>query len=108
MRSVIVVSREDQDAFAARSHQRAAAAIASGVMAEEIVEVWVPRRRDDDLVISKAEGIREGVTTESLAKLRPAFGRDGSITAGSSSPISDVVAVPGSRRSVVTAVRVTP
>jgi acetyl-CoA C-acetyltransferase len=84
-----LVSREDQDAFAARSHQRAAAATANGVMAEEIVEVRVPQRRGDDLVISKDEGIREGVTAESLAKLPPAFGRDGSITAGSSSPISD-------------------
>jgi acetyl-CoA C-acetyltransferase len=84
-----LVSREDQDAFAARSHQRAAAATANGVMAEEIVEVRVPQRRSDDLVISKDEGIREGVTAESLAKLPPAFGRDGSITAGSSSPISD-------------------
>jgi acetyl-CoA C-acetyltransferase len=84
-----LVSREDQDVFAARSHQRAAAATASGVMAEEIVEVRVPQRRGDDLVINKDEGIREGVTPESLAKLPPAFGRDGSITAASSSPISD-------------------
>ena len=84
-----LVSREDQDVFAARSHQRAAAATASGVMAEEIVEVRVPQRRGDDVVISKDEGIREGVTAESLAKLPPAFGRDGTITAGSSSPISD-------------------
>jgi acetyl-CoA C-acetyltransferase len=84
-----LVSREDQDAFATRSHQRAAAATASGVMAEEIVEVRVPQRRGDDLVVSKDESIREGTTPESLAKLPPAFGRDGSITAGSSSPISD-------------------
>jgi acetyl-CoA C-acetyltransferase len=84
-----LVSREDQDGFAARSHQRAAAATASGVMAQEIVEVGVPQRRGDDVVISKDEGIRDGVTAESLAKLPPAFGRDGTITAGSSSPISD-------------------
>jgi acetyl-CoA C-acetyltransferase len=84
-----LVTREDQDAFAARSHQRAAAATASGVMAEEIVEVRVPQRRGDDLVVNKDEGIREGTTPESLAKLRPAFRRDGTITAGSSSPISD-------------------
>jgi acetyl-CoA C-acetyltransferase len=83
------VSREDQDAFAARSHQRAAAATASGAMAEEIVEVRVPQRRGDDVVINKDEGIRDGVTAESLVKLPPAFGRDGTITAGSSSPISD-------------------
>ena len=84
-----LISREDQDAFAARSHRRAAAATASGVMGEEIVEVRIPQRRGDDLVVDKDEGIREGVTAESLAKLPPAFGRDGSITAGSSSPISD-------------------
>jgi acetyl-CoA C-acetyltransferase len=84
-----LVSREDQDAFAARSHRRAAAATAGGTMAEEIVEVRVPQRRGDDVVISKDEGIRDGVTAESLAKLTPAFGRDGTITAGSSSPISD-------------------
>jgi acetyl-CoA C-acetyltransferase len=58
-------------------------------MAEEIVEVRVPQRRGDDVVINKDEGIRDGVTAESLAKLTPAFGRDGTITAGSSSPISD-------------------
>ena len=84
-----LVTREDQDAFAARSHQRAAAATATGVMAEEIVEVRVPQRRGDDLVVDKDEGIREGTTPESLGKLRPAFRRDGTITAGSSSPISD-------------------
>jgi len=84
-----LVSREDQDAFSARSHQRAAAATARGVMAEEIVAVSVPQRRGDDVVIEKDEGIREGVTAESLGKLPPAFQRNGSITAGSSSPISD-------------------
>jgi acetyl-CoA C-acetyltransferase len=84
-----LVSREDQDAFAARPHQRAAAATASGAMAEEIVAVHVPQRRGDDLVIERDEGIREGATAESLGKLPPAFVRDGSITAGSSSPISD-------------------
>jgi acetyl-CoA C-acetyltransferase len=84
-----LVSREDQDAFAARSHQRAAAATSSGAMAEEIVVVRVPQRRGDDLVIERDEGIREGATAESLGKLPPAFVRDGSITAGSSSPISD-------------------
>jgi acetyl-CoA C-acetyltransferase len=84
-----LVSREDQDAFAARSHQRAAAATARGVMAEEIVAVRIPQRRGDDVVIDRDEGIREEVTAESLGKLPPAFTRDGSITAGSSSPISD-------------------
>jgi acetyl-CoA C-acetyltransferase len=85
----VQVSREDQDAFAARSHQRAAAATQSGVMAEEIVEVKVPQRRGPDQLVSTDEGIREGVTAESLGSLPPAFSPDGSITAGSSSPISD-------------------
>jgi acetyl-CoA C-acetyltransferase len=84
-----LVTREDQDAFAARSHQRAAAATESGVMAEEIVEVRVPQRRGDDVVVTADEGIRSGVTAESLASLPPAFNKHGSITAGSSSPISD-------------------
>ena len=77
----------DQDAFAARSHQRAAAATASGVMAEELVEVKVPQRRGPDRLVATDEGIREGVTAESLAGLPPAFAPDGTITAASSSPI---------------------
>jgi acetyl-CoA C-acetyltransferase len=85
----VLVSREDQDEFAARSHQRASAATQSGVMAEEIVEVKVPQRRGPDVLVSTDEGIREGVTAESLSRLPPAFSPDGSITAGSSSPISD-------------------
>ncbi|MBA8795523.1 acetyl-CoA C-acetyltransferase [Friedmanniella endophytica] len=87
----VQVSREDQDAFAARSHQRAAAAIADGRMAEEIVPVVVPpaRRGAEPTTVTTDEGVREGVTTASLARLRPAFGADGTITAGSSSPISD-------------------
>ena len=84
-----LVTREDQDAFAARSHHRAAAAIKSGVMAEEIVEVRVPQRRGDDVVVTTDEGIRPGVTAESLASLAPAFNKQGSITAGSSRPFSD-------------------
>jgi len=84
-----LVTREDQDAFAARSHQRAAAATSSGVMAEEIVEVRVPQRRGEDVAVTTDEGIRSAVTVESLATLPPAFNNHGSITAGSSSPISD-------------------
>jgi acetyl-CoA C-acetyltransferase len=83
------VTRADQDAFAARSHQRAFAAVSSGVMAEEIVEVRIPQRRGEDLVVSLDEGIRPGVTAESLSSLRPAFDQNGTITAGSASPISD-------------------
>jgi acetyl-CoA C-acetyltransferase len=88
-RGELLVSRADQDAFAARSHQRAGAATQSGVMAEGIVEVKVSQRRGPDLLVSTDEGIREGVTAESLSHLPPAFRPDGSITAGSSSPISD-------------------
>jgi acetyl-CoA C-acetyltransferase len=84
-----LVTRTDQDAFAARSHARAYAATQAGVLAEEIVEARVPQRRGDDLVVKLDEGIRPGVTAESLAALRPAFGKNGTITAGSSSPISD-------------------
>ena len=85
----VAVSRADGDAFAARSHQRAFAAAASGRFAEEIVAVPVPQRRGPDLLVSADEGIRGGVTAESLATLRPAFAPGGTITAGSASPISD-------------------
>src|ERR671911_1110831 len=78
-----LVSREDQDAFAARSHERADAATRAGIFAEEIVPVPVQQRRGEDLLVEVDEGIRPGVTAESLGKLRPAFSKDGSITAGS-------------------------
>ena len=84
-----LVSREAQDEFAARSHQRAEAATKSGVFADEIVPVRVPQRRGAEVVVDTDEGIRTGVTPESLAGLPPVFGEGGSITAGSSSPISD-------------------
>ncbi|MEU4777873.1 acetyl-CoA C-acetyltransferase [Micromonospora sp. NPDC023633] len=83
------ITREEQDAFAAASHQRAAAAQKNGHFAEEITPVVIPQRKGDPLVISEDEGIRPDTTVESLAKLRPAFAKDGTITAGSSSPISD-------------------
>jgi acetyl-CoA C-acetyltransferase len=83
------LTREEQDAFAARSHQRAAAAQKNGLLAEEIVPVEVPQRRGDPIVVSEDEGIRADTTVESLAKLRPAFAKDGTITAGSASQISD-------------------
>jgi acetyl-CoA C-acetyltransferase len=83
------ISREDQDAFGAASHQRAAAAQKNGVFAEEIVPVEVPQRRGEPIVIAEDEGIRPDTTPQTLAKLRPAFGADGTITAGTSSPISD-------------------
>jgi acetyl-CoA C-acetyltransferase len=83
------ITREEQDAFGAASHQRAAAAQKNGVFAEEIVPVEVPQRRGEPIVIAEDEGIRPDTTPQTLAKLRPAFGADGTITAGTSSPISD-------------------
>ncbi|AXO36387.1 acetyl-CoA C-acetyltransferase [Micromonospora sp. B006] len=83
------ITREEQDAFAAASHQRAAAAQKNGHFAEEITPVVIPQRKGEPVVISEDEGIRPDTTTESLGKLRPAFTKDGTITAGSSSPISD-------------------
>jgi acetyl-CoA C-acetyltransferase len=83
------LNREEQDAFSARSHQRAALAQKNGIFDEEIVPVEVPQRRGEPLVFSVDEGVRPDTTVESLAKLRPAFTKDGTITAGSSSQISD-------------------
>ncbi|MEV3974342.1 acetyl-CoA C-acyltransferase [Streptomyces sp. NPDC050698] len=82
------ISREEQDAFAARSHRLAAQAAAAGRLAEEIVPVTVPTRRGD-LTVTDDEGVRADATAESLGRLRPAFAPDGTITAGSSSQLSD-------------------
>ena len=83
------VSRERQDEFSALSHQRAAAAIAAGKFAEEIVPVTVPQRKGDPTIVDTDEGVRGETTAESLAKLRPAFDKAGTITAGNASQISD-------------------
>ncbi|MEU7866000.1 acetyl-CoA C-acetyltransferase [Dactylosporangium sp. NPDC049140] len=83
------ISREAQDAFGAASHQRAAAAQKNGHFAEEIVAVEIPQRKGEPLVVTDDEQIRPETTAESLAKLRPAFAKDGTITAATSSPISD-------------------
>jgi len=83
------VSREDQDAVAARSHQRAAAAQQAGVFDAEIVPVEIPQRKGEPVVVTRDEGIRPDTTVETLAGLRPAFAAGGSITAGNSSQISD-------------------
>ncbi|MDX2375661.1 acetyl-CoA C-acetyltransferase [Microbacterium sp. LRZ72] len=83
------VTREQQDAAAARSHQRAAAARDAGVFDAEIVPVEVPQRKGDPVVLTADEGIRSDTTPEALARLRPAFAPDGSITAGNASQISD-------------------
>jgi acetyl-CoA C-acetyltransferase len=83
------VSREDQDAFALRSHRRAVAAQLSGRLAEEIVQVEVPQRKGEPVSVSADEGPRPDTSLEALAKLRPAFAPDGSVTAGNSSPLND-------------------
>jgi len=84
------VSREDQDAYAARSHERAVAATANGKFEAEIVPVEVPQRRGDPVIVSQDEGPRADVNAEKMAKLRPAFKRDGgTVTAGNASSISD-------------------
>jgi 3-oxoadipyl-CoA thiolase len=83
------VSREDQDAFALRSHQRAVAAQQSGRLAEEIVPVVVPQRKSEAVRLSADEGPRPDTSLEALGKLRPAFAENGSVTAGNSSPLND-------------------
>ena len=82
-------TREEQDAFSAASHQKAATAQKNGIFDDEIVPVEIPSRRGDAVVVKDDEGIRADTTTESLGKLRPAFSKDGTITAGSASQISD-------------------
>ncbi|KAA1373758.1 acetyl-CoA C-acetyltransferase [Aeromicrobium fastidiosum] len=82
-------TREQQDAFSAASHQKAAVAQKNGVFDEEIVPVEIPTRKGDPIVVSADEGVRGDTTTESLGKLRPAFDKAGTITAGSASQISD-------------------
>jgi acetyl-CoA C-acetyltransferase len=82
-------SREQQDAFAARSHQLAAEGWKNGLFDDEVVPVLIPQRKGEPIEFRFDEGIRADTTVESLAKLRPAFRKDGTITAGSSSPISD-------------------
>ena len=84
-----LVAREDQDAFALRSQQRAEAAMDAGVLADEIVPVSIPRRRSDDLVVDTDEHPRPGSNLEGLAKLRPIVRQDGTVTAGNASGIND-------------------
>ncbi|MCX2747868.1 acetyl-CoA C-acetyltransferase [Arthrobacter sp. MI7-26] len=85
------IGREEQDKVAARSHQRAEAARSAGILAEEIAPVEIRQRKGPALVFSDDEGIRPGTTTEALSQLKPAFakGENATITAGSSSPLSD-------------------
>ncbi|ROZ50079.1 acetyl-CoA C-acetyltransferase [Rhodococcus sp. WS3] len=83
------ITRAEQDAFAAASHQNAARAWKDGLFDYEVVPVSIPQRKGDPIVFAQDEGIRADTTVESLGKLRPAFSKDGTITAGSASPISD-------------------
>jgi 3-oxoadipyl-CoA thiolase len=83
------VSREDQDAFALRSHQRAVAAQKSGRLSEEIVPVLVPQRKGEPMRLIEDEGPRSDTSLEALARLKPAFAENGSVTAGNSSPLND-------------------
>ncbi|OQY39305.1 MAG: acetyl-CoA acetyltransferase [Candidatus Cloacimonetes bacterium 4572_65] len=87
------LTREEQDIFAATSQNRAEKAMASGRFNDEITPIMVPQRRKDPLVVDRDEFPRAGVTAEQLAKLRPAFKRDGSVTAANSSGINDGAAI---------------
>jgi acetyl-CoA C-acetyltransferase len=83
------ITREAQDELAAKSHDRAAAAQKEGRFADEITPVSIPQRKGDPVIVDTDEGVRPGTSTESLGGLRPAFSKDGTITAGNASQISD-------------------
>ncbi len=83
------LTREEQDEFAAQSHQKAAVAWKNGVFDSEVVPVEIPQRKGDPVIVREDEGVRGDTTVESLGKLRPAFSKEGTITAGSASQISD-------------------
>ncbi len=85
----VAFTREEQDAFAARSHELAAKAWKDGVFDDEVVAVSVPQRKGDPVEFKADEGVRADTSVESLARLRPAFSKDGTITAGTASQISD-------------------
>ena len=80
---------QDQDEYALNSHRRAAAATEAGRFHDEIVEVSVPQRKGDPVVVSRDESIRTDTSLDKLAKLRPVFRKEGSVTAGNSSPLND-------------------
>jgi acetyl-CoA C-acetyltransferase len=83
------ISREAQDEFAAKSHERAATAIKEGRFSAEVTPVSVPQRKGEPVLVDTDEGVRPGTTPELLGKLKPAFAKDGTITAGNASQISD-------------------
>jgi acetyl-CoA C-acetyltransferase len=82
-------TRREQDEFAAGSHQKAAAAWKDGIFADEVVPVQIPQRKGDPIEFTEDEGVRANTTVDSLDGMKPAFRKDGTITAGSASPISD-------------------
>jgi acetyl-CoA C-acetyltransferase len=83
------IGRAEQDEYSAMSHERAAMAAKGGLLDDEVVPVEVPQRKGDPLLVANDEGVRPGTTAESLGRLRPAFGPEGTISAGSASQISD-------------------
>jgi acetyl-CoA C-acetyltransferase len=83
------LTREEQDAYSAESHQKAATAAKNGLFDDEITPVLIPQRKGDPIEFREDEGVRADTTAESLGKLKPAFAKDGTITAGSASQISD-------------------
>ena len=83
------ITREEQDEFSAKSQQKAAAAIEAGTFAEEIVAIEIPQRKGDPIIFDTDEYVKAGTTAEKLGKLRPAFKKDGSVTAGNASGIND-------------------
>ena len=95
------IGREEQDAWAARSHQRAERAWTSGALADEVIPVGLPQKSGDAVMVQRDEGVRSGTTVDALSKLQPAFSKDGTITAGNASQISDgaaaVVVMSGER-----------
>ncbi|MEO8292586.1 MAG: acetyl-CoA C-acyltransferase [Actinomycetota bacterium] len=103
------ITRAEQDAWAARSHARAHAAWESGALAEEVVAVEVPQRGGASVVVDRDEGIRPDTSVEVLAGLRPAFGAEGTVTAGNASQISDgAAAVVVASAEAATELRLTP
>jgi acetyl-CoA C-acetyltransferase len=83
------VSREEQDAYSVASHQKAAAAQASGAFKAEILPVPIPQKKGDPLLFDKDESVRADTTAEALRALKPAFKKDGSVTAGNAPPVND-------------------
>jgi len=83
------VSREEQDAYAVDSHRKAAAATSAGAFADEILPIQIPQKKGDPLIVIRDEGIREDTSMESLGRLKPAFKKDGTVTAGNAPGVND-------------------